>query len=253
MLNKIRHPLRFAATMVPIAAIGGVFTIIHTMSNYEPTVRQELINASGSYMALLLLGTLQAVVFTAICGFLGYILSDKTGLMRPFKFEKKPLLSTAIATLISGILFSLDYWLFGQTIPGLSETYEIQTSPSSFVSSIFYGGVVEEVLMRLFLMSLFVFLLCKIFVRKYDREHTPQSVFIVANILAAALFAAGHLPATISTFGSLTPIIVFRCFLYNGGLGLVFGWLYHKYGIHYSMFAHAGVHIVSKIIWLLFI
>lgn len=253
MLKKIKNPLLFTATMVPIAAIGGVFTIIYTMNSYGSTVRQELISASDGYMALLFSGALQAVIFTSICGFFGYILSDKTGLMRPFKFEKKPLLSTAIATLISGILFGLDYWLFGQTIPGLAETYEIQVTPASFISSIFYGGVVEEVLMRLFLMSLFAFLLWKIFVRKHDKAHITQSVFIVANILAAALFAAGHLPATISTFGTLTPIIVFRCFLYNGGLGLVFGGLYHKYGIHYAMFAHAGVHIVSKIIWLLFI
>lgn len=238
--------------MVPIGAIGGIFTIIYTLGSYEPLVQKELIAASGGYAALLLLGTLQAVVFSVICGFFGYILSDKIGLMRPFKFKKKPFLFAASITLVAGILFGLDYWLFGQTIPRLAETYEVQISPASFVSSIFYGGIVEEVLMRLFLMSLFAFLLWKIFARKHDKKHIPQSVFIVANILTAALFAAGHLPATISTFGMLTPIIVFRCFLYNGGLGLVFGGLYCKYGIHYSMFAHAGVHIVSKIIWLLF-
>lgn len=253
MLKKYKNPLLFAAVMVPIAAIGGIFTIIYTLNGNEPLVRQGLIDASGGYAVLLLSGALQAVVIAAICGFFGFILSDKIGLMRPFKFEKQPLLATAIATLISGILFGLDYWLFGQAIPGLAQTYEIQTSPASFVSSIFYGGIVEEVLMRLFLMSLFALILWKLFESKQDKEHISQNVFIVANILAAALFAAGHLPATIGIFGTLTPIIVFRCFLYNGGLGLVFGGLYHKHGIHYAMFAHAGVHIVSKIIWLLFI
>ena len=39
----------------------------------------------------------------------------------------------------------------------------------------------------------------------------------------------------------------------NGGFGLVFGRLYRKQGIEYAMLAHAGVHIVSKLIWLIFI
>ena len=46
-------------------------------------------------------------------------------------------------------------------------------------------------------------------------------------------------------------LVIIRCFLYNGGLGLVFGWLYRKYGIEYAMIGHAGTHIVSKLIWLL--
>lgn len=42
-------------------------------------------------------------------------------------------------------------------------------------------------------------------------------------------------------------------FLLNGGFGLLFGWLYRKYGIQYSMLSHALLHIVSKMIWILFI
>ncbi len=46
---------------------------------------------------------------------------------------------------------------------------------------------------------------------------------------------------------------VVRCFVLNGGLGLVFGRIYRKYGIQYVMIGHAGAHIISKIIWLLLI
>jgi membrane protease YdiL (CAAX protease family) len=76
--------------------------------------------------------------------------------------------------------------------------------------------------------------------------------FIIANTLSALLFAAVHLPATAMSIG-ITPIIVFRCLLMNGAFGILFGRMYRKYGIGYAMLTHAGVHIVSKLIWILFI
>jgi hypothetical protein len=79
----------------------------------------------------------------------------------------------------------------------------------------------------------------------------PTSVLIIGNVLSAVVFAASHLPATLQSFGALTPMIVFRCFLMNGAFGLVFGRLYRKFGIQYAMLAHILFHIVSKAIWLL--
>jgi membrane protease YdiL (CAAX protease family) len=105
-------------------------------------------------------------------------------------------------------------------------------------------------MLRLFWMSLVAFVLWKLFDRKNERPSTW--VMTVANIIAALLFAAGHLPATAAMIG-LSPIIVFRCFLLNGGIGLMFGRLYRKYGLRYSMIAHGGCHIVSKLIWIMFI
>ena len=83
------------------------------------------------------------------------------------------------------------------------------------------------------------------------RSKSPTDVIIAANIIAALLFAAGHLPSTMQMFGEITPMILLRCFLLNGVGGLVFGYLYRKYGIQYSMMAHAGAHIVWKIIWII--
>jgi membrane protease YdiL (CAAX protease family) len=60
-------------------------------------------------------------------------------------------------------------------------------------------------------------------------------VFAAANIISALLFAAGHLPATIGIFGEVTPLILVRCFLLNGGFGLLFGAFFQRWGIHYAM------------------
>jgi membrane protease YdiL (CAAX protease family) len=105
-------------------------------------------------------------------------------------------------------------------------------------------------MLRLFMMSLIAFLLHLVFGRKGEKPGT--GMLIAANVIAALLFAAGHLPGTALLLG-ITPMIVFRCFFLNGSFGLLFGWLYRKYGLRYAMLAHAGCHVVSKLIWILFV
>ena len=50
--------------------------------------------------------------------------------------------------------------------------------------------------MRLFFMSLFVLIISGIFY-KNDKE-TPVRVYVIVNTLAAVLFAAGHIPPTMT-------------------------------------------------------
>ena len=115
--------------------------------------------------------------------------------------------------------------------------------------AVFYGGVIEEVMMRLFFMSLLALLGWKLFFR--SRAYPPKRVLILANMIAALLFAAAHMPATQMQLGELTPLILLRCFLLNGAFGLLFGRIYRKYGIQYAMLSHVLFHVVSRTIWLL--
>ena len=103
--------------------------------------------------------------------------------------------------------------------------------------------------MRLFVMSLLAFLGWKLFFRQ--REAVPVGVLIGANFISALAFAAGHLPSTAASFGTLTPLLLVRCFLMNGAAGLLFGRFYRKYGIQYAMLGHALFHVVSRTIWLI--
>ena len=147
----------------------------------------------------------------------------------------------------------IDLLFFGKYSEAIMSSYSVKPTVSYLIAAVIYGGVIEEVLLRLFFMSLIAFILWKIFARGYDRGSIPAWVFITANIVAATLFATGHLPATLAFFGELSPLLLFRCFLLNGGFGLIFGWLYRKYGIIYAMISHALFHIVSKLIWIIFI
>lgn len=250
MKQTIKKPLKFIVALLPLMIVGSIFTGIYSFSTYAPDMQNKMIAQIGSYESLLLVGMVQSVLYASVAGFLGYILSEKTGLMRSLCFEKRKSTKAALITIISGILFSLDYWTFGRILPEVAEIYESKITVSNFIASVLYGGIVEEILMRLFLMSLFALIVWKLFYRSVPKEKIPCGVFIAANILAALFFAAGHLPATIGIFGELSPIVLVRCFLLNGGLGIVFGEMYRRYGIQYAMLSHMGCHVVSKLIWI---
>lgn len=249
-MSKIKKPLLFSLALLPIAVVGSYFSTIMVFdSMLEPSQLDEAVKQVGSKETLTVLSCIQPIVLTLLCGFFGYILSEKVGLMRPFRLEKKPLLISLIVSLIGGAVLSLDAWTFARWIPGLDYHDAGHFDLPTWIASVLYGGIVEEVMMRLFLMSLLALLMWKIFFRK--RESVPTGAFVAANIIAALLFAAGHLPSTAMLFGTLTPMLLFRCFLLNGAFGLIFGRLYRRYGIQYAMLAHMLFHAVSRTIWII--
>ncbi len=250
-MSKMKKPLIFTLLLLPIAAVAGYFVIMYQLQLYDQETLEELLNRFGSIEMIILVAVLQTMVYVAICGFFGYLLSEKIGLMKPFCLEKTLVIRTLIISVFFGIILSLDYWTFGRWIPGISDSIAAEMTLYGWISSILYGGFVEEVMMRLFMMSLIAWLLWKLFFCK--KEETPKGVTTTANVVAALVFAAAHLPATLIIFGELTPLLLLRCFLINGGFGLLFGRLYRKYGIQYAMMSHALVHGVSKTIWLIFI
>lgn len=252
MVN-VKKALLFALTLLPLAVVAGIFVGFYQLGVYPEEILSEVIAELGSTDILIVIGAVQTVGYALFCGFVGHILASKVGLWRPFKLDVKSVAVTLIISIVGGIIFSLDNWTFGAVIDGIKEGNAAGLTASGVIASVLYGGVIEEVMLRLFFMSLIAFVLWKLFFRKYDAENIPTKVFVISNVIAALLFAAGHLPATFVTFGGITPLLLVRCFLLNGGFGLIFGWLYRKYGIVYAMLAHALFHIVSKLIFFIFI
>lgn len=250
-MKKLKETFAFMLPFLPIAAIAGYFTILYQLDILDTATIELVISQLGSTRALIAVYVVQITAYAAFCSFLGHILSSKLGLMKPIRFERKTVITTLILSVIGGLLFSLDYWTFGAVIPGIQKANAAMLNWYTIASCILYGGIIEELMLRLFFMSLIGLLIWKLFFRKCG--DVPPGVLITANMIAAFFFAALHLPATVHMFGTLTPLIVFRCFLLNGGFGLLFGWLYRKYGIQYSMLSHALLHIISKLIWFVFI
>jgi hypothetical protein len=97
----------------------------------------------------------------------------------------------------------------------------------------FYGGLVEEILLRLFAVSLLVWLMAW-----FNRGQTGPWMFVVAIVLAASLFGAGHLPAALEMGTTLTPQVIGWTVLVNALVALLTGTLFWKHGLEHAMLAH---------------
>ncbi|HEY8682475.1 MAG TPA: CPBP family glutamic-type intramembrane protease [Rhodanobacter sp.] len=105
-----------------------------------------------------------------------------------------------------------------------------------------YGGIVEETECRLLLVSLFVWLLAWL-----NRQQARSWMFVVAIVLAALLFGAGHLPAAFAIGMAHAPLPIARIVLLNALVGLVTGTLFWKYGLEHAMLAHFCADLVLHV------
>ncbi len=241
--------LKFVIFLFVFGLVGGYFTSLYSIEIMDSTLLEETVTQVGSIENIILISTVQSLLYAVVLGLIGKIISEKIGLWREFILEAKPLIYTAIASLVGGAFFILaDVLVFAEFIPPVLDSYALKPTLNYIIGSITYGGVVEEIMLRLFLMSLIALIISRL-----SKDKTPNDThFITANIIAAVLFASAHLPATVMSIG-IAPIIIFRCFIMNGAFGLIFGRMYRKHGIGYAMLTHAGVHIISKLIWIFFI
>lgn len=235
-----------------VGLVGGFFTGIYMLDSYPAQMQQEILSQGITKPILGLITAVQSAGYGIVLGAAGIFLGKKTGLWKDERsITRKPLIITAIGAVVGGLALILpDIMFFGKYSQAIMDSYAVKPTVPYMLAAVLYGGVIEEVMLRLFMMSLVAFLLHKLFGKKTETPAT--GILIAANVIAALLFAAGHLPATAVLMG-ITPMILARCFLLNGGFGLLFGWLYRKYGLRYAMLAHGGCHIISKLIWILFI
>lgn len=106
----------------------------------------------------------------------------------------------------------------------------------------FYGGVAEELLARLFAMTLVAWLLCR-----FGRRPPRPATFWLAILVAALLFGAGHLPPALELWG-MSPVVVFRTIVLNAIPAIVFGWLYWRRGLEMAMLGHFSADIVLHVL-----
>lgn len=235
-----------------VGLIGGFTVGIYQLDSYPAEIREEVYAQGLNDTLLGLVSAVQSAGYGLVLGAAGIWLGKRVGLWKDERcITKKPLLAALMISAIGGLALILpDLLFFGKYEQALLDVYAVKPTIPCLLATVTYGAVIEEVMLRLFMMSLAAFVLHLFFERK--REGASAGVLIAANVISALLFAAGHLPANEMMFG-LTPVIVLRCFLLNGVFGLAFGWLYRKFGLRYAMIAHGGCHVVSKLIWILFI
>ena len=250
MKKFIKDNWKFLLVVLFGGLIGGYCLGIYSYDSLSADLLKQLQEQNVTKEMLAISTMFQyGITFGLILALIGIVLSKKINLWNDFKLDKKAIITTVIITIIGALLlFPGDKLIFGSLNSWVAEQYTVKPTIYKIIGGLLVGGIIEEVMMRLFLMSLIVFIISKIIKKK----EIPTVVFVIANVITALLFAAGHLPS-IRTMTTLTPIIIIRCFLFNGGLGLAFGYLYRKYNIRYAIASHGLIHLISDILMLIFI
>ncbi len=178
---------------------------------------------------------------------LGRSLGLDTPLARAFIYGNKlPKISTIglrlalVSGIIGGGILVILSLLFQPFMPKTAISTSLNIDLWKRLLAAVYGGITEEILLRLFLMTLVTWLLWKFGLR--TRNYPSKLAFWIAIAAAALLFAIAHLPVAL-TIWTLTPIVIIRTIVLNSLLGVAFGYLYWRWGLEYAMLSHflAGI------------
>lgn len=216
---------------------------------YVLTLQSELFRKIGQpILFIVITQVIQSAILFSVVIFLGLILAKKINFHLPVleafvdnKDYKKEvndilLLSILLGGLAAISIYAVDF-LF--TIQGSAISTSQNYAPIwQKLLAAFYGGITEEILMRLFLMSLFIWIGLKL----TKQKKINNFIIIISILLAAIIFGLGHLPIT-ATLTTITPLVITRAIVLNGIGGVVFGWLYWKKGLEAAIISHFSADI----------
>lgn len=262
-----RYNRRLFYLLWGLACFGLLSVIPYTLA-----LQKEHLQAIHLQLPLPVVITVEIMVQFCILGLLtgiGLWLAEKIGLGAPllsdwlaglpvkqeYRYTWLPIALIGLA--VSAIVVFLDNLIFSPLIQN-----QLQTSGLNLIKTVnppvwkgllasFYGAFTEEILLRLFLMSLLAWL-----GNMFLRSQSPPSnrVMWSANILSALLFGLGHLPTAIAIGLPLNALGISRILLLNALPGMVFGWLYWKRGLESAMIAHFSgdilLHVVTPLLLL---
>jgi hypothetical protein len=243
---------RVFAFLVGISVAGFVLATPALLPTLEGVLKEH---PDAPALPLLWLSQLINIcIYTTLAALLGLYMAPRVGLDAPLLralarresvglAQLKPLFKRAIVwgLLAAGFamailaLFSphLPAPLAARTVEDLAFGERLLAAARG-ASSAFYGGIVEEIMMRWGLLSALAWLAIKCRMKR-------QTALISANALTALAFGAGHLPALYAAIGaeSVTNTVILYILLANGVGALIFGAIYIRRGLEVAMGAHA--------------
>ncbi|MGH7678657.1 MAG: CPBP family intramembrane glutamic endopeptidase [Gemmatimonadaceae bacterium] len=192
----------------------------------------------------------QSAVLVALAVWSGAALTPKVGLRapafeaavsgRPIASALRPQLRPGLVAgaLGGAVLFAIGGYASPAALAEVQQRFEVP-----ILGRVLYGGLTEELLLRWGLMTALVWLGWRLMQRG---SGTPRAVYVwLAIVVSALLFGVGHLPAAAILVGRLTGELVLYVVGVNTAFGVLFGYLFWRYGLDAAMIAHGTAHIVS--------
>jgi membrane protease YdiL (CAAX protease family) len=238
--------------LIVAAALGLAAIVPYSLALTGTSIPDEM------FWQVVLVAVAQSLVFIAPLTALGLWLGPKVGLGAPLLYawiEGRPgagrdlLRSLPMGIGIGAVAGVVLLVAAAALMPWMPEELGQTPVPSwwqALLASV-SAGITEELMLRLGLMTLVVW-----FGTKLTRGDHPSSRVVWSAIaVTALLFGAGHLPLAAS-LAPLTAMLVIRTLILNGFAGMVFGWLYWRYGLLAAMAAHISadvvLHVLSRVV-----
>jgi membrane protease YdiL (CAAX protease family) len=243
------------------ASLAGAAAAIPLLLEEFHTLVQGAPLPSIPFPLLIAIGIAQNAVLLAVLIGIGLLLGRKLGLGAPllesWLYAERPsvsvrdsLKSGALVGTSVGIVLLVSLLIAAPHLPGLPFVTASRAAVWKRVTVCFYGGIDEEVLSRLFLLTLLAWLGARVFQKQRARISTVT--FWSANIIVAILFGLGHLPNAAMVM-HITPTVVVLALALNGIAAVSFGYLYWKRGLESAMIAHFCADFVVYAVGVMFL
>jgi hypothetical protein len=239
---------RIAAVLAVVCGAGAAMVL-----PYMAAMLPELLEAPLPLWALAIVSGLQSGILCGVLALIGLGASSSLGLELPHlsRWINGPgegpsptwrglTTSITIGAVVATLAVVIDLALMLPTLTPLGQTPPTPGPVVGLLAS-FYGGIAEEVLVRLFLLSAIAWVLVKIGVGKQPALHG-------ATVLAAILFGLGHLPTAVRLF-ELDGALVVRTLVLNGMLGVPFGLIYIRRGLEQAIASHFVADLVLHVLF----
>lgn len=253
--QRQRFPWRLFWLLFVIGTLGALAIIpiaIDLFGSVVPTAQAPPIPLP----LLILIGVVQNLGMLAVMVFVGLKLGQKLGLGAPllegwlagnsltnqWRASLKEGLITGIGI---GVVLLIALLALVPLLPNLPFVTAAKLAVWKRLLACLYGGLYEEILTRLFLVTLIAWLANKA-LRK-PNARLSSAAFWISNLVVAILFGLGHLPSA-SLVMPITPLVVAVALSLNGIAAVVFGVLYRKRGLEAAMIAHFTADFVIYVV-----
>lgn len=238
--------LRFGLVLWSAGMVGSAAIIAMVLPRL---LGQMEVPLPAPLWVLTLAGLAQSALLLALAVWVGVTLTPSVGLGAPAleavaagRPVGPALRSQVVPGVLGGVLGGcLLFAAFRYAPAALADLQDRFAIP--IVARVSYGGITEELLLRWGLMTALAWLAWRFLQR--GRGPVRAGFVWLAIASSALLFAAGHLPAASYLLGTMDVAVVAFVIGVNTAFGLLFGYLFWRYGLESAMIAHALAHAVS--------
>ena len=241
----------FARRFLPVWSIG-LLGVASLLMQEPPTALFESVPSLRELPApvVRLMLLLNPLILVTVMAAVGAAVAQRAGLRSVLAGSTGARLGAPVAVVVglvlALILMAIDAAVAERLGPGWSQARsQADSSPwlPTMLLGVLYGGLAEEVIMRWGVMSLVVWCVLRLQRLPADSGRQPSIVSAwVGIVVAAAIFAIGHLPALAQSVALSGPIVA-RTVGLNLLAGLAYGWLFWRRSLESAMLAHATTHI----------